>query len=227
MPSTLSSADRATFESIFRHPVAHNLEWRSLIAVFNHIGELEEEANGKMKFSRNGQSLILHSRGKDVEVEELMHIRRFLESTNTAEEPKQTLARDVLVVLDHSGARIFRADAEEAIPEHVVPLDPQGHDQQVHNPKGDSGGQQGPHRKQFYEALAKKLEGADRILLMGDGQGASSEMDRFVAELHENRNEALAERISASEVANISHMTDGEFAARAKSFFTRHTNREG
>jgi hypothetical protein len=99
-----------------------------------------------------------------------------------------------------------------------VPLDPSGHDQQVHNPDGDSGGKQGPFRKLFYEALAQRLEGADRILLVGDGQGASSETDHFVAELQKHHH-ALAERVVGSEVANISHMTEADLMAKARKFF--------
>ena len=220
MPSTLSGADKATYDAIFRHPVAHNLEWRSLISVFNHLGELEEGANGKLKFSRNGQTLTLHSRGKDVEVEDLMHIRHFLDGSKAAAAPSTSATADVMVVLDHSGARLFHAGSEGSQPEHVVPLDPSGHDQQVHNPKGDSGGKQGPLRKLFHEALAKKLEGADRILLIGDGHGASSEVDHFVAELQHHHHESLAKRVVETEVADISHMTPGDFRAKAHSFFS-------
>ncbi len=215
MPSTLSAAHKATYDSIFSHPVSHNLEWRSLIAVFNQLGDLEEESNGKMKFSRNGQTLTLHSRGKDVEVEEIMHIRHFLESSEDRPADAR-IGNDAMVVLDHSGAKIYRAGEETA---HLVPLDPSGHDQQVHNPKGDSGGKQGPLRKLFHEALAEKLQGLNRILLVGDGQGASSEVDHFMNELKEHHHEKLAERIVGTEVADISHMTEGDFAARAREFF--------
>jgi hypothetical protein len=220
MPSPLSGSDKATYEAIFRHPVAHNLEWRSLISVFHHLGELEEEANGKLKFSRNRQTLTLHRRGKDVEVEDIMHIRHFLDSSNAATERTTPASKDVVVILDHSGARIFHAGSEGSEPEHVVPLDPLGHDQQVHNPNGDSGGKQGPLRKTFYEALAKKLEESDRILLIGDGKGASSEVDHFVAELQHHHHDGLAKRVVGTEVANISHMTAGDYRAKAHGFFS-------
>ncbi len=218
MPSTLSTAHQATYETIFRHPVSHNLEWRSVIALFSELGTLEEEPNGKIKFVHNGLTLTLYSRGKDVEVPELMHIRRFLEnSKDLTADPVPS--KDVLVVLDHSGARIFRAGEELASATHVIPLDPTGHDQQVHNPKGDSGGKQGPYRKLFHEALAAKLQLEERILLIGDGQGASSEVEHFITELKEHHHEKLASHIVGTEVADISHMTDGDFVAKARAFF--------
>ncbi len=215
MPTTLSGADKATYQTIFRHPVSHNLEWRSVISVFNHLGEVEEEPNGKMKFTRNGQTLTFHSRGKEVEVEEIMHIRHFLESSEKPTDGSDGKTNDVMVVLDHSGARIFQTGKEEA---HIVPLDPSGHDQQVHNPKGDSGGKQGPLRKLFHEALAARLRTADRILLIGDGQGASNEVDHFVTELKEHHHKDLAARIVGTEVADISHLTDGELASKCREF---------
>jgi hypothetical protein len=219
MPSTLSSADKATYDSIFSHPVSHNLERKELISVLGHLSEQEEEQNGKLKFSRNGQTLTLGLHGKDVDVEEIMHVRHFLKSSKLLHESAASLC-DVAVVLDHSGARIYLIDDENSTPVHVKPLDPSGHDQQVHNPQGDSGGKQGPHRRLFYEALANHLEEAGRILLIGDGHGASSEREKFLKELDENHHTDLASRIVGSETVNLSHMTDAQLIATGRTFFT-------
>jgi hypothetical protein len=123
-----------------------------------------------------------------------------------------------MVLLEHSGARIFRENAEDATPEHIKPIDNLGHDHQVHNPLGDSGGKQGPLRHLFYETLAKRLDGAGRILLVGDGQGASSEVEHFLAEIKKHHH-LIAERVVGSEVANITHMTEHDLAAKARKFF--------
>lgn len=130
-----------------------------------------------------------------------------------------TTGLDVMVVLDHSGARIFQEGHEDSQPIHVVPLDPHGHDQQVHNSKGDSGGNQGPHRKLFYEALVKQLKSAKRVFLVGDGQGSSSEIEQFVAEVKEHHSHDLGLRIAGTGVVDISHMTDGDFRAKARELF--------
>jgi hypothetical protein len=42
--SNLSGANHRTLEAIFRHPSAHNLEWRDVIALLETIGEVEEKA---------------------------------------------------------------------------------------------------------------------------------------------------------------------------------------
>src|SRR5579862_4499734 len=219
MTSTLTGDHKATYETIFRHPVSHNLDWRSLTALFNQLGELEEEPNGKLKFTRNGQSITLHSHGKDVEVDEIMHIRRFLDASQSPALDDAHVGNDLMIVLDHSGARIYRVGAEATEPIHVEPFDPRGHDQQVHNPNGDSGGQQGAFRKLFYENLAAKLKGAGRILMIGDGRGASSEVDHFLVELTQERHKALAAAIIGNEIMDISHMTDGELLAKGRELF--------
>jgi hypothetical protein len=220
MPSTLSASQQATYDSIFRHPVAHNLEWHSLIGVLNRLGDVEELANSAIKFSRNHQTVILHVRGKDVEVDEVIKIRRFLEGSEHGSKPHDGRTNDVLVVLQHSGARIFKVNSPSTEPEHIVPIDPRGHDQQVHNPKGDSGGKEGPYRNLFYEALVKHLADADRIYFLGDGQGASNEFEHFFTELREHHHDVLAGRIFGSDIVDISHMTDGELLAKSREFFS-------
>jgi hypothetical protein len=219
MPTALNRHNQEAYETVFRHPAAHNLEWRSLIAMFDELGDLQSEPNGKYKFSHNGQILTFEVRGKDVEIEELMRVRHFLESTAQSPVDGAALKGDVIVVLDHAGARIYEARAEASQPVHMEPIDPKGHDQHVHNPKGDSGGEQGPHRKLFYEGLAKKLEDAEHILMVGDGQGASSEIDRFLEELGHYHQHDLAGRIVGKETMDLHHMTEAEMLAKARKFF--------
>jgi len=70
-----------TYNTIFQHPVSHNLEWRHVHALFRHVAEVEEENNGSLRVTRNGQTLVLHPpSSKDVaETEELMALRHFLQ----------------------------------------------------------------------------------------------------------------------------------------------------
>lgn len=88
MPQELTRAHRRTYETIFHHPVAHNLEWRDLRALLSELADVEEEPNGKLKVTRNGQTLVLQpDRHKDVaEADEIMRIRHFLERTEAQEQ---------------------------------------------------------------------------------------------------------------------------------------------
>jgi len=86
MEPKLTRTHQRTYETIFRHPAAHNLEWRDLRALLSELADVEEEPNGKLKVTRNGQTLVMEpDRHKDVaDVDELMRIRHFLERSDAA-----------------------------------------------------------------------------------------------------------------------------------------------
>jgi hypothetical protein len=87
MQPELSRTHLRTYKTVFQHPAARNLEWRDLRALLSEIANVEEEPNGKLKVTRNGQTLVMEpDRHKDVaEVDELMRIRHFLERSDAAE----------------------------------------------------------------------------------------------------------------------------------------------
>lgn len=82
MPATMSRHARQTYRSIFQHPVTHDLEWKRVIALFEEIGDLELEPNGKFKFHRNGRTLTFEATDKKLDVDEITWIRHFLEGTS-------------------------------------------------------------------------------------------------------------------------------------------------
>ncbi|MDB6115275.1 MAG: hypothetical protein JWQ62_2220 [Lacunisphaera sp.] len=85
----LSGSHRRTYEAIFRHPAAHNLQWHDVHALFRHLGQVETEPNGNLKVTHHGRSLVLHPpRTKDVaDTDELLSLRHFLECSDVAPPP--------------------------------------------------------------------------------------------------------------------------------------------
>jgi hypothetical protein len=77
--ATLSGAHLRTYNTIFQHPISHNLEWRAVRSLLGSLGDITEEANGNMRATRNGQVIVLHPpRTKDVaETEDVMTLRHF------------------------------------------------------------------------------------------------------------------------------------------------------
>ncbi len=223
MNHSLSGSQQQTFETIFRHPISHNLEWKALISALRELGEVEEGPNEKLKFSRNGLKLNLHAQGKYIGVDDLMRVRHLLELSAKLPTHQET-GNNAIVVVDHKGARIFSAGDLSVEPILIEPEDPSGHDQQVHNPIGDSGGKQGPTRKLFYEAIANNLSGVDQILLVGNGHGASSEVEHLVAFLKSHHHENIEERIIGLEVLDLHHLTEPELLAKVNSLFVMHLN---
>jgi hypothetical protein len=75
----LTGAHLRTYNAIFQHPVSHNLGWHEVYALFRQLGLVEEESNGNVKVTRNGQTIVLHrSRTKDVsDMDDVMSLRHF------------------------------------------------------------------------------------------------------------------------------------------------------
>jgi hypothetical protein len=71
-----------TLERIFQHPASHNLEWKDVIALIEHMGTVVEEHNGRMKFTLNGASEYFdrsHDKKDVSDVQQVLDLRRFLE----------------------------------------------------------------------------------------------------------------------------------------------------
>jgi hypothetical protein len=221
--ATLTGSYLRTYNTIFQHPVSHNLEWLHVHALFRHLGEVEEQHNGNLKVTRNGESLILHPpRTKDVaETEELMALRHFLqrsEKTSPVTDEKET---HWLLVIDHHQARLFRSEMHGAVPQRLLPHEPDEYFRHEQNSQNLSRGKEKPDPNTFFEPVAKELKAAAQVLIFGTGTGKSSEMDQFVGWLKLHHPE-LAKRIIGSVVIDESHLTDDQLLGKAREFYETH-----
>jgi hypothetical protein len=222
MPSTtsLTGSHLRTYNTIFQHPVSHNLGWRDVHALFRELGQLEEEPNGNLKVTRNGQIIVLHPpRTKDVATtEELMALRHFLERSETAARETNKNNDHWLLVIDHHQARIFRSEMTGAVPQRISPHAPEDYFRHAPNSKDFSRGQEKPEPNSFFEPVARALHAAGQILIFGTGTGKSSEMDQFVAWLKIHHAE-LAKRIIGALVVDQHHLTEAQLLAKARDFY--------
>jgi hypothetical protein len=218
--SHLSGQHLRTYDTIFRHPVSHNLEWRAVHALLRHLGEAEEEPNGNLKVTRNGQTLVLRpSRTKDVSTaDEVMALRHFLERSEAPRGEAKGEEAHWLLVIDHHEASIYRCEMEGAAPRRILPHEPDEYFRHAHNSKDFSRGREKPEPNSFFEPVAKALQGAGRILIFGSGTGMSSEMDQFVAWLGLHHPE-VAGRVIGSRVVDEHHLTEGQLLAKAREFY--------
>ena len=101
--SALTGSHLRTYKTIFQHPISHNLGWHDVHALFRQLGQVEEEPNGNLKVTRNGQILVLHPpRTKDVsETDEVMALRHFLQRSDTIP-PRNKCERCLLAARDRS-----------------------------------------------------------------------------------------------------------------------------
>jgi len=80
-PGHLTHHHRVTLEKIFQHPVAHNLEWNDVHSLLNAVAEVDEKHDGKFTVVLNGRSETLEKpKHKDLEAQEVIDVRRLLES---------------------------------------------------------------------------------------------------------------------------------------------------
>jgi hypothetical protein len=222
MNTQLSGSHQKVYQQIFQHPMPHNLQWREVWSMLGAMTDASavEEANGNLKVTRNGQTLTLHRpRGKDLaDKQELTQIRHFLDRSGSPAPAAAPAGTHLLVVIDHREARIFSTEMHGSVPETITPYDPFGFDRDLHYNQDDSNGQRKPEKKSFYEAVARTLRGAQKILIFGSGTGASSAMEQLVLELKKNHHD-VAERIIGSITIDEHHLTEAQLLAKAREAF--------
>lgn len=221
--ATLTGSHLRTYQAIFQHPVAHNLGWHEVHALFRHIGQVQEEPNGNLKVTRHGEILVLHpARTKDVsETEEVLALRHFIQRSDAAAPDAGLADANWLVVIDHREARIYRSTHTGAIPQLIRPHAPE--DFFRHAPHSDqfARGQEKPDPNSYFEPVAAVLRGAQHILVFGSGTGTASEMDQFTAWLKLHHADVAA-RIVATVVLDEHHLTEPQLLAHARELFLHH-----
>jgi hypothetical protein len=216
----MSKVHETTYNALFAHPIARNLQWHDVRSMLSAIADVEEEHNGNLRFTRNGETLTVHPpKHKDLsDIEELMQIRHFLERSAV---PAQAIVAEgghLLVVIDHREARIYQTEMHGSVPQVIRPYDPDGSHRNLRYVEENSSGQRKPELKPFYEAVAKTLSGAEKILIFGSSTGASSAMDYLLAELKKHHPD-IAGRVIGAIVVNEQHMTEDQLLAQARSFY--------
>ena len=115
-------------------------------------------------------------------------------------------------------ACVRRGQARDADPEWIVPYDPHGHGRYPHSAHEWTDGKRVPERKSYYEAVAKTLAGAGRIVLFGSGTGRSSAMDQLMADLKDHH-PAVAAKVVAAVVVDSHHTTEPQLLVQARALF--------
>jgi hypothetical protein len=76
---------RSTLERIFGHPASANLEWRQVRSLLEAVGSVTEERNGNLMVTLGGETEVLRPpRGKDVDKQMIVDLRRMLSSAGLA-----------------------------------------------------------------------------------------------------------------------------------------------
>jgi len=219
-PLALKGSHLRTYEKIFQHPASHNLAWRDVFSLLTTLGDVVVEPNGNFKIVRDGHIVILPApTTKEVgSVDELVRLRHFLEQSESPSPTANTSVAQMLLVIDHQAARLFRTDAPGTIAEIILPQIPHETLRQAHGARDYFSGKEKAAPGTFFESVAKLLIPAEKILIFGTGTGTSSEADQFVDWLKKHHVD-IARRIIGTVVVDEHHLTEPQLLAKAREYF--------
>jgi hypothetical protein len=217
-PTSLSGTHLRTFETIFRHPVSHNLAWHDVHALFRHLGEVHEEANGNLKVTLLSQTIVLPPpRKKDIsEADEVLKLRHFLAhalAPRTAATP--AAQAHWLLVINHHAARLFRSTLAGTAAEQILARSAEINTVPATDSKDFSRGGEHPDLKRYFTQLALVLKDAPSLLFFGSGAGNANAMDQFAAWLHVHHAD-LARRIVSTHIVDEHHLSDAQLLTKAR-----------
>jgi hypothetical protein len=87
-PPHLTGRHEDTLRHVLARPLSHNVEWRALVALLRQVGTVDERADGSIAVEARGQRLVVtRPHGKDVEADDLVEARNFLESLGFRPDP--------------------------------------------------------------------------------------------------------------------------------------------
>jgi hypothetical protein len=80
MNAELNNRHRDTVEKIFSHPASGNVEWRQVLSLVEAVGTAAQQHNGKVKVTIGPETEVMTPRGKDVDKQTIVDLRRMLEA---------------------------------------------------------------------------------------------------------------------------------------------------
>lgn len=220
METHLRGKHEVLLNNLLTGRLPHNLSWSEVVELMGKVGEVQPHGGDEVTFLVNSQrALFKRPNTKDLEEEEVSRLRRFLHQAGVSAAPsKPARPGRMVVVIDHHGARLYQ-DLGGSRPEvdgTVKPDDPYGfHHHLIHRKEAHYQGERVPEEDSFYEQIAKDLVPAQEIVLIGHGTGKSSALD-FLVEYLKKRHPTVFQRVIATEITDLSALTEPEIEAIAK-----------
>jgi hypothetical protein len=183
-PSSLHHRDQSVLDQIYRHPVAHNLLWKDVLRLVDHLGKSEQKHDGKWQFEVEGlQRTFPNPHGDHIDPGEVAKLREFLDEAgflhNARDQRDLGADRVVLVkmvLIDHHAASVY--DLRDGACTHVATVRP--HDPHhflhhlAHRDQSRLQGQRASEDPGFYDSLISALQGAGVAVLIGTATGSSA-----------------------------------------------------
>jgi hypothetical protein len=224
----LSKSDRQTLDSLFAHPIAHNLESRDIVGLFAKLGTVEHLPNNETSLRIGAEHQVLHRpHSKDLTTEEIMALRHFLTRSGLSGKNSSSplITADFLVAIDHHEARIYRMDSHPADPAGltVKPYDPHGFlNHLTHKDQTRQHGERAAEDPSFYEGIGTALIQAvphGHIVIVGHGKGHSDAAHHLQDWLRLHHAE-IFQRIAGTMTADLSALTPPQLLELGRELLT-------
>ncbi len=224
----LSKSSLATLQALYRHPISHNLEWADVVGLFTKLGSVEQKPHNAMAFKIGDEHLqVRRSHSKDLTADEVMDFRHLLTRAGWAPTtetpmtetrgatssdrltPAPATADDLLVVIEHHEARLYRlaVNSKNPLDDVILPYDPHHFLHHLsHKDQPREHGQRASEDSSFYERIAKAVVAAGRIVVVGHGKGHSDAAHHLIAYLKLHHTE-IFEKLRSEIVADLSSLT--------------------
>jgi hypothetical protein len=216
----LRQKDEILLASLLAGKLPHNLSWAEVVELIAGLGEVRPHGGNEFAFVVGSQrAFFKRPNAHSLETDEVSRLRKFLrEATVDALPGKPSQPGRIVVVIDHHAARLYQ-DLGDASPERettVKPADPHGfHHHLIHRKEAHYEGERVPEDTSFYEQVARDLVPAREIVLIGHGTGKSSALE-FLMEYLKTHHPTIFQRVIATEVADLSALTEPEIEAIAR-----------
>jgi hypothetical protein len=219
--SALSKSDRQTLDALFAHPIAHNLQWKDVLALFAQLGTVEQLPGNEASFRIGGEHRMLtRPHGKDLTIEEIMALRQFLDRAGWSSRQPHIAsgATDFLIAIDHHEARIYHMDVRPTGPagQIIHPYDPHHFLRHLtHKDQTRQRGERAAEDPSFYERIAQAVSAAvphGRIVIVGHGKGHSDAAHHLQDWIHLHHPETF-QHIACAIAADLSALTPPQLLA--------------
>jgi hypothetical protein len=234
-PSTLSKAHQKTLHALYRHPIAHNLEWKDVVSLFEALGTVDQGSHNETSFDVGGaRHAVRKPHNKDLSAAEVMEFRHILSRAGwSPESPRGPAAAanasgrdatagpappDLLVVVDHHEARIYQLDLRSAdLADHVIrPYDPHHFLHHLaHKDQSRERGQRAPEDHTLYERIAQAVAAGGGIVLVGHGKGHANAAHHLAEHLR-THHAKIHRRVAHELEADLSSVTPPQLLELAR-----------
>ena len=220
MNTHLDHKHELLLESLLAGSLPRNVHWSDVVELIGKVGEIEPHGGTEFAFIVGSQrAFFKRPSTHSLEEGEVSRLRRFLREADISAAPnKPVQPKRSIVVIDHHLARVYQdIDGERSQRDDAArPYDPHGfHRHLIHRKETHYQGQRVPEEPSFYEELAKDLLRSQEIVMVGHGKGKSSALE-FLAEYLKKLHPTLYQRVIATEIVDLSALTEPEIEAIAK-----------